>query len=46
MRGVGLRALLAMAEGCDDAMIATSLDGTAVSWNSAAEQVFGYPLIS
>jgi len=36
------RALAAIVESSDDAIIGTSVDGTVVSWNSGAEQVYGY----
>ncbi|MBV8683043.1 MAG: EAL domain-containing protein [Caulobacteraceae bacterium] len=34
--------LAAIVETCSDAIISTSLDGTVVSWNSAATAVYGY----
>ena len=37
---------VAGAEGCDDAIIAMSLDGIAVGRNSGGKRVCGYPIIS
>ena len=34
--------LAAIVEASDDAIVATSLDGTVVSWNSGAQRLFGY----
>jgi PAS domain S-box-containing protein len=34
--------LASLVEGCDDAIIGETLEGTVVSWNAGAERLFGY----
>ena len=41
-RDTALTFLASIVESCEDAIIGKSLDGTVVTWNAAAERLYGY----